>query len=69
MATQRDARYRPEQRVKAAKLYKAGHSTLEVADEMGLSRTRVMTLLDEAGVERRPRGRPRKTDQRSRRAS
>ena len=31
----------PRQREKAAKLYKAGHSTRAVADEMGLSRTRV----------------------------
>ena len=58
-ATQRDPRYRPETRVRAAELYRAGHSTRAVADEMGLSRTRVIELLDEAGVKRRPRGRPR----------
>lgn len=57
---QRDPRYQPEKREQAAKLYKAGHSTAEVAETMGLSRTRVLDLLIEAGVERRPRGRPRK---------
>lgn len=58
----RDPRFDPRKRERARDLYEAGFSEVEVAEEMELSRTRVRMLLDEAGVKRRPPGRPKKRE-------
>lgn len=54
MESERDRRYQPELRESARELYESGLSEREVAEKMGLSKTRVHALLVEAGVERRP---------------
>lgn len=54
---ERDRRYEPEKRERARELYESGLSEREVAEQMGLSKTRVHEYLVEAGVERRPVGR------------
>lgn len=66
---ERDPRYREDLRERAKELYRSGHSTTEVAEKMDLSRTRIVQLLHEAGVQLRPRGRPRKRRQTPRRAA
>lgn len=53
---ERDRRYEPEKRERARELYESGLSEREVAEQMGLSKTRVHEYLVEAGVERRPVG-------------
>lgn len=69
----RDPRYRADLREQAAKLYRSGLSAAEVAAKMGLSRTRIMQLLDDSGVKRRgpgwPRGKKRGPSQRSQEAA
>lgn len=69
MNMERDPRYRADLRERAKTLYMEGHSTTEVAEKMGLSRTRVVQLLHDAGVRLRARGRPRKPRQQRRRAA
>lgn len=59
MDEERDARFDLTKRDRARELYEAGASEREVAEQMGLSRTRVRRLLAESGVKRRRRGRPR----------
>lgn len=57
---ERDPRFDAKLRQRVAKLYRAGHSTREVARRVGRSRNRVVQLLNESGVPLRPRGRPAK---------
>ena len=48
----------PEERVRmAGELYESGMTERQVAEEMGVSRTRAVYLIEKAGVEKRPRGR------------
>lgn len=57
----RDPRYDAQARDEAARHYRDGRlSERAIAKRMGLSRTRVRDLLDEAGVRRRRVGAPRK---------
>jgi transposase-like protein len=55
--TRRDPRYQPELREQAKRLYLVHKLTIrQVAERMGLSRSRITELLEDAGVQTRRRG-------------
>jgi DNA-binding CsgD family transcriptional regulator len=63
---ERDPRFDESKREEAARLYRSGLSERQVGERMGVSKSRARSYLNDAGVRRRRRGRPRAKRRRQR---